>query len=93
MDDYIATEYTFGMNNKKIHPIDRIVVCFRGNNKWSVALGRDGFVYNTNDKWEYDLSPSERDDDFIKRTRYKLEEALKIASKLYKEDSYETKTL
>ena len=62
---------------------DGIFITWRGAtdeenaDRW--AITRMGECYNRNkDSWEYEPSPSSRDDDFIQRTRYSLLEAVNI---------------
>jgi hypothetical protein len=61
-------------------------VSWRGDDRYCVDDGY-GFVWNKMNEWEYEPSPSNRENDFIERTRYPLAEALTLAVKLYKERS------
>lgn len=57
---------------------DPIYVESRGRTGWAVTEGSRA-CFNTDGEWEYEPMPSNRDDDFIARTRFTLDEALKIA--------------
>ncbi len=53
---------------------------------WSSGSSSAAQVYNREEKkWEYEPSPSSRSDDFKKRTRYDLDEAVSIATDLQDE--------
>lgn len=65
-----ATEFTFG-DTEHSGPV---FVCARGNDRWAVMWR--AWVLNRDGKWEYEPSPSSRDDAFIARTRWTLNEAL-----------------
>ena len=77
---YMATEYTFGIGGKN----RTIVVKWKGDDKWAIT---DGYaVYNrSSGEWEYEPSPSSKEDD-LSNIRYSLDEALEVATKLYKEE-------
>src|SRR5690349_5497152 len=54
-----------------------ITVAERDTGRWAVK-GMFG-VLNTDGEWEYEPSPSNREDDFLKRCRFTEEEALRRA--------------
>lgn len=43
-----------------------------GSLSWSVV--RMGFTLNTDDEWEWEPSPSSRNEDYLRRNRYKTKE-------------------
>lgn len=53
----------------------------RGNGKWAVSNGCS--VLATDGEWEYEPRPSNRDDDFLARTRFTLDEAKRRAVEAY----------
>lgn len=63
-----------------------ITVEWRGGDRWAVMAGAGWSpqrVWSEVDgEWEYEPLPSERGDDFLKRTRYDRETALSIGAKL-----------
>lgn len=59
-----------------------ITVELRSANKWCVTNGSS--VWNTDGQWEYEPLPSNRDDEFFKRTRYSLEDAFKAAREAWR---------
>lgn len=57
-----------------------LTVEWRGNDNWCVT---DGFgCYRADGDREYEPQPSSRDDDFISRTRFPLDEALELAKRI-----------
>ena len=50
----------------------------RGLGKWAIV--RDGFVLNRAYTWEWEPLPSGRDEDFIARTRFDLDDAFARSS-------------
>jgi len=56
---------------------------------WAI-VSRGGLVYNRDMELEYESSPSNRDDEFIKRTRFTLEEAVDLVGKIAGVVDYET---
>lgn len=61
-----------------------IYVETRGNERW-VAVNDMRMVLNHDLEWEFEKSPSNRDDDFIARTRYpSVQEALDQLNRLFK---------
>ena len=76
-----VTEYRFGddldvINHKAVY------VQYRGSGKYIITPDRHD-VINRDGEVEWEPSPSNRDDDFIERTRFELEEALTIAERYY----------
>jgi len=68
---------------------DAVMVEWRGGDTWVVKHGdwQPGKVWcEVYGKWEYEPSPSNRSDDFIKRTRYDKLTAMKIAERLANAD-------
>lgn len=51
-----------------------------GVDSWAILL--DGEVLNKDGTWEYEPSPSNRDDDFIARTRFTRDEAFARVERL-----------
>jgi len=49
----------------------------RGDNIWAI-MDITGSRYNRNHKWEHEPLPSSRDDEFIARTTYTLQDAFRI---------------
>lgn len=57
-----------------------IWVCWRGGENWAVTSGPSGGSCYTREKeWEYEPLPSSRDEKYLARARYTLEEAMKVA--------------
>lgn len=57
-----------------------VFVEWRGGDNWCVT---DGFgCYRADGEREYEPNPSSRDDDFIGRTRFSLDEALELARRI-----------
>jgi len=61
--------------------VDEVKISWRGRNRgkgiehWAII--KDSWCFTKNGKWEWEPSPSQRDDDFINRCRYdSVEEAL-----------------
>lgn len=54
-----------------------ITVQWRRDELWAVT--RHGRCLNAGGKWEYESSPSNRDNDFLSRTRFDLRTALRMA--------------
>jgi len=63
---------------------ERLYIEERGNDLWAVTDGSS--VLNTDGQWEWEPSPSGRDDDFIARTRFSFSEAKRLAME-HKNDS------
>lgn len=88
-----ATEYQFQPRAVfEGHPLDAadqyiplgITVTWRGGATWAVKKGGRVWNESAND-WEYEPTPSNREDDFIDRTRYTEKGALAIAARLVQE--------
>lgn len=62
---------------------ERLYIEWRSEDKWCITNGSS--VYNRLGEWEWEPSPSNRDDKFFKRCRYTLEEAVKIVEELIKQ--------
>lgn len=85
LSDLIINEFevpTGGGDN--VHRPDTITIVKRkqmeGTPKW--AIMRHASVLNRELEWEYEPSPSHRDDDFLVRCRYEsVEEALEYINK------------
>lgn len=76
--DLLATATSFEINRDKF--TGGVTVERRqqlsGPDRWAVVDGRA--VLNTDGEWEYEPLPSNRTDEFLLRTRFSLEEALKL---------------
>lgn len=70
--DLIGSASSFMIDKARNLRIER-----RGDDAWAVCI--DDHVANADGKVEYEQLPSVRDDAFIGRTRFNLEEALRIA--------------
>lgn len=55
----------------------RITIEWRGEDSW--CIHHCGSCLNTDGEWEYEPMPSNREDDYIARTRYPLNEAFRLA--------------
>lgn len=80
VEPYI-TEYRFG-NEEDDRNHRAIFVEHRSNHQFCIT-NKCGDVYNNLKEWEWEPSPSNRDDEFISRTRYNVSDALFIANELY----------
>lgn len=70
--------------------VGRLRVVWRAAGSWSVAAaGR--MVLNRGGHFEYELPPSDRDEAFLARTRYTLDEALDAARALVEREAKECK--
>jgi hypothetical protein len=57
-----------------------VSVTDRGHGKWAVIRGGDGGpCLGTDDEWDYEPSPSNREDDWLAAHRFDLDEALLLA--------------
>ena len=54
----------------------------RGDDQWAVC--RHGAVYASDGQWEYEPLPSNRDEEFIRRTRYNLHNAYEMAREAWR---------
>ncbi|MFK0140670.1 hypothetical protein [Streptomyces murinus] len=54
-----------------------ITVEYRGNGRWAVL--RHGRCLGSNGEWDYELRPSEREDEWLANHRFDLDTALKLA--------------
>lgn len=63
-----------------------IHVSWRGGDTWAITRGTGASPTSVwceaSSDWEYEPSPSNREDDFLARTRYPLDEALTIGARL-----------
>lgn len=71
--DIYITEYTVGNSSIKI--------VWRDKDSWAII--DVGMVLNKFGDWEYESNPSNRDYEFIERTRYDLMKAKDIARQAY----------
>ena len=71
---------TFTMTERYNRPI---TIEARGKNTWAVCDG--GFCLNTDGEFEEEPMPSSRDEEFLARARFSLEEAWALAEKVVKE--------
>ncbi|MEG6506728.1 hypothetical protein [Nitratidesulfovibrio sp. 1201_IL3209] len=70
--------------------VGRLHVVWRADGMWSVgAAGR--MVLSRDGRFEYELHPSDRDEAFLARTRYTLDEALDVALALVEREAKECK--
>lgn len=80
MDAYaIATRYTVNLlpeTDINSHVFE-ITVEYRGNGRWAVL--RHGQCLDQYGVWEYELRPSEREEDWIATHRFDLDTALRLA--------------
>lgn len=77
-----ATKFTLQRRgNYAGEPQETIMVEWRGDDRWVVSDSL-GNVYNTDCQWEYEPSPSNRDKDFIARTRFSQDRAFEIGRSL-----------
>jgi hypothetical protein len=74
------------MDTADLYDSHAITVAWRGGNTWCVSLGSGWSPQRVwcrdAQEWEYEPSPSNRDDAFLARTRYPKDEALSIAAAL-----------
>jgi hypothetical protein len=58
-----------------------VTVQYRGPGKWAVLQGDSGskFCLGTDGEWDYEPSPSNREDDWLATHRFDLERALELA--------------
>lgn len=72
-----------------------ITVEWRGGDTWAITPGpgwSPGRVWcEATQEWEWEPSPSNREDDFIARTRYTEKTALAIASRIVEAGGYRAK--
>jgi hypothetical protein len=54
-----------------------IMVEFRGHGRWAVLHG--GMCLETDGKWDFERSPSNRDDEWLATHRFTFDEALALA--------------
>jgi hypothetical protein len=70
-----CSQFTFG------HPMSsnciEVIKTHWEKNTWKVKRGSN--VLNNVGKWEYEMMPSSRDDEFLDRTRYDLDTAIVLA--------------
>lgn len=66
-------EYTFGDKSTWTLTVEE-----RGDDSWAVK--KMGSCLNVDGEWEYEPSPSNREDDFLERCRFTEEEALRLAA-------------
>jgi hypothetical protein len=56
-----------------------LAVEWRGNDRWAILDGQ--FCLNADGGWDYELRPSEREDDWLNSHRFDLATALHLATK------------
>ena len=54
-----------------------ITVEYRGRDRWAVT--RHGSCLGTDGRWDYEMRPSEREDDWLATHRFDLDTALQLA--------------
>lgn len=93
----VATRYEFrppevfvggAMDRPDLYDWRAITVSWRGGGTWAIQRG-DGspnWVWcERKHEWELEPRPSSRDEHFLRRTRYPLDQALAIGARLVKE--------
>lgn len=78
-----VTEYRIG-TDEDVKNHKAVYVIYRGNNKYVVS--DHASVLSITGDWEWEPSPSNRDDEFITRTRFDLADAMKLAEGVYHEN-------
>ncbi len=61
-----------------------ILIKKRSDNKWCIQAGT--MVLNNEGHWEFEPSPSNRTEEFIKRTRFPLETAIQLTESIKEKD-------
>jgi hypothetical protein len=77
----VVSQYTIG------HPRDFAITVEKTNwerDLWAVRQGK-GVCLCKDGSWDFEPSPSNRDDKFLEETRFSLETALELATNAYKE--------
>lgn len=77
-----ARQFAFPLDKAKRHYLDVVRVEWRSDDSWVICFYDD--VLNTDDLLEWEPRPSNRDEAFITRTRFTLDEAVRRAQKLVK---------
>jgi hypothetical protein len=75
-----ATRYTVSCMPEDAAPdahVFEITVEYRGKGRWAVA--RFGQCLDANGLWDHELSPSNREDDWLATHRFDLDTALELA--------------
>ena len=75
----IATRYTVNLlpeTDINAHVFE-ITVDYRGHGLWAVL--RHGWCLSTDGSWDYEVRPSEREDEWIAEHRFDLDTALRLA--------------
>lgn len=74
------------LDHADAYDFQAITVAWRGGATWAIQLGPSSSPTRVwceaEQAWEWEPSPSSREDDFIARTRYTLADALAIGSRL-----------
>lgn len=76
--EMFATDYiidAFGPGHDEFG-LFQVRVVWRGRGLWAVQRGGFSQVLNDDDEWEFEASPSNRDDDFLERCRFSFEDAV-----------------
>lgn len=80
MDAYaIATRYTVNLlpETDPHGHVFEITVEYRGDGQWAIL--RHGWCLSQSGEWDYELRPSEREDEWIAAHRFDLDTALRLA--------------
>ena len=75
----IATRYTVNLlpeTDPHGHSFE-ITVEYRGHGQWAIL--RNGWCLGQDGAWDYELRPSEREDEWIAEHRFDLDTALRLA--------------
>jgi hypothetical protein len=57
----------------------KLTVEYRGRDRWAVTRGGMRTCLNASGEWDYEIRPSEREDDWLTTHRFPLGEALELA--------------
>jgi hypothetical protein len=57
-----------------------VTVAYRGRGLWAVT--HHSYCLNKNGGWDYEMRPSERDDDWLGEHRFPLDEAVRLAKQI-----------
>lgn len=91
MASVIPTEYTVTLPGMSIDDENgfhrEVKVSWRGNDRWAVL--KLGSCLNVYGEWEFEPSPSNRNDEFKERCRFTLDEALTRAKAFQETRNYD----
>lgn len=79
------------LNMAREFAVGRLHVVWRSEGSWALCVPGTGYVLNRDGRWEYEPRPSDRDDAFLARTRYTLDEALDVACAMVEREAKECK--